>query len=494
MRTPVAGLALALLAFAPIACSGDAGSAGTAAPTTETAQHYGATPSPDADVTYQPDVVLLEGGASAIRSASSDGTTWTIDGDADGADEIALGAVLYATSLAVGRVVFLERDGSGDLVVTLAPVELGEVIRDGRIRVRRALDLDASPMRSIPDAPGSVSELDDAPVESALRPVSGTEELRIVNIARHRPSAARPQVVPMPPPFTEGSSAWAAGGWSGTVTRSSGDVALHVEHAGEDLESIVDVGFHFVTPSLDADIGIIDGEVGDAAIELRGLRELTLDLQAGSVGGLGSNLNQKIEVPVSLNEPIIVGGIALNLNVTFKFLVQTAFTARNSTIAAHGAWTSDGPLSFDRTSGTVSVVTPTITPKADILESLKGISVGVNGIVFATEMRVMLGLGVPAANAGPYARVITSVGLTVGSDLGFAGRAMKCHQATVTVTGAFGAGLALSESVADALNQLFQRLGSAHEIEEENLGDLVSEKLYSTAFWTPDTDYCRLNG
>ena len=45
---------------------------------------------------------------------------------------------------------------------------------------------------------------------------------------------------------------------------------------------------------------------------------------------------------------------------------------------------------------------------------------------------------------------------------------MKCRQATVTVTGAFGAGLALSTSVASALDQLFQKLGSAHQIEDEN--------------------------
>ena len=494
MKKRAAGVALVVLALAPIACSDESDGAGDAQPSAEATQRYGTTPRPDADVTYQPDVVLLDGGAAAIRSGSSDGTTWVIDGDVEGADEIEVGRVLYATSLAVGRVVAAEREGD-DLVVTLAPVELGDVIRDGRIRVRHPLDLGELPIRSLPDAPGSVSELDDAALESAMRPVAGTEELRFVTVAHRRPmSVSLPQLVPMPPPFTEGSSTWAAGVWSGTIDRSSGDIALHIEHAGDDLKTFVDVGFHFASPSLDADIGIIDGEVGDAAIELRGLRALTLDLQAGSVGGLGSNLHQKIEVPVSLNQPIIVGGLALNLNVTFKFLLQTAFSAKNSTLEAHGAWTTEGPLSFDRTSGTVSVVTPTITPTSDILESLKGISVGVNGIVFATEMRVMLGLGVSAANAGPYARLITSVGLTVGSDIGFAGQAMKCRQATVTVTGAFGAGLALSKSVASSLNGLFQRLGSAHQIEEENLGDLVSETLYGNSFWSPDTAYCRLSG
>ncbi|OLT16103.1 hypothetical protein BJF78_15230 [Pseudonocardia sp. CNS-139] len=44
---------------------------------------YGAAPSPDADVTYQPDVVIVAGGGSAVRSVSDDALTWRIDPGAD---------------------------------------------------------------------------------------------------------------------------------------------------------------------------------------------------------------------------------------------------------------------------------------------------------------------------------------------------------------------------------------------------------------------------
>lgn len=52
----------------------------------------------------------------------------------------------------------------------------------------------------------------------------------------------------------------------------------------------------------------------------------------------------------------------MNVNVSFKFLVQTAFSAKNSTLEAFGAWDTEGPLSYSRETGKVEVVWPTVTP------------------------------------------------------------------------------------------------------------------------------------
>jgi len=42
-------------------------------------QKYGVAPIPDKSVTYQPDVIVVGGGAAAIREQSSNGFIWTID-------------------------------------------------------------------------------------------------------------------------------------------------------------------------------------------------------------------------------------------------------------------------------------------------------------------------------------------------------------------------------------------------------------------------------
>jgi hypothetical protein len=123
---------------------------------TESARTYGYGPVRDRSVTYQPDVVLVEGGPDAIRSASANGLTWTIDGDAAGAADLEPGKVMYVTSRAVGRVVDVT-PADGDLAVTLAPVTLTEVFRDAHFVSDRQLDDSALVYQEVPDLPGAVS-------------------------------------------------------------------------------------------------------------------------------------------------------------------------------------------------------------------------------------------------------------------------------------------------------------------------------------------------
>lgn len=88
-------------------------------------------------VVFQPDAVLIGGGAGAIRDVSDDGLTWTVAGGAPGAKDLKVGKIMAATTLATGRVVALKKAGP-NLRVTLGPVSLTQLIRKATLRVNDA--------------------------------------------------------------------------------------------------------------------------------------------------------------------------------------------------------------------------------------------------------------------------------------------------------------------------------------------------------------------
>jgi hypothetical protein len=98
------------------ACSGPAPGATTGSRATGDAElRYGQAPAPNPAVTYQPDVVMVGGGAASVRSVTADGLTWRLDPRAGRADQLKPGKILFVTGRGVGRVLDARRDG-GDVV------------------------------------------------------------------------------------------------------------------------------------------------------------------------------------------------------------------------------------------------------------------------------------------------------------------------------------------------------------------------------------------
>ena len=90
-------------------------------------QKYGIAPIPGPSVTYQPDVIVVGGGADAIRAESSNGFIWTIDGNAPHAAELVPGKIFFLTGRAVGRVLDVHKDGSNLVVVVWKIPLVGDV-------------------------------------------------------------------------------------------------------------------------------------------------------------------------------------------------------------------------------------------------------------------------------------------------------------------------------------------------------------------------------
>lgn len=79
-------------------CVGSVGAAPTD-PRSGDGLKYGLAPRPDQGVDFQKDVVLVKGGASAVRAVTSDGLTWTLSPDAGGIGDIAVGRVMFLTTV-----------------------------------------------------------------------------------------------------------------------------------------------------------------------------------------------------------------------------------------------------------------------------------------------------------------------------------------------------------------------------------------------------------
>lgn len=119
---------------------------------TESERKFGIAPRRGPGVEYQPDTILMEQGDKAIRAIASDGMTWTFDANAPHVNEFQMGKIVFATGRAVGRIIWMKRDGD-DVKVILGPIQLGEVIRKGEFAMSSPVDLNNALVITAPDMP-----------------------------------------------------------------------------------------------------------------------------------------------------------------------------------------------------------------------------------------------------------------------------------------------------------------------------------------------------
>ena len=212
---------------------------------------------------------------------------------------------------------------------------------------------------------------------------------------------------------------------------------------------IVALDAHVEVPGLRvvADIPVTGGEVGTSHFRAYGIEGLVMSVQAGSVHGLSDNRKARIEIPIQLRQNVIIGGFPATLTQKFRFLVQTAFTAKNGNLTASGEWDVDGSIGIDGQ----TVTLPTLTARGTkLIDSIMGVSVGVNGIVVAVSFEFGLLFGLPVAGAGPAASFVTSLGLTNGSSLGI----VQCKQVSITSNVSAGVSIQVFDPIKQALKKV----------------------------------------
>lgn len=432
------------------------------------APRYGYAPSADGPTVYQPDVVLLTTGSDAIRSVSPNGLTYTLDAAAPGVDKLEVGKVVFATSQCAGRIVQISRAGGPDVTVTLAPVELTEIVKDGDIRVEQDVHVEQMGMQTIPDLPGAESTPEADPGATTTKTViAPTLQLSTTRDAT------------LPGPEVSGQVTKKLNDWDVTAYKSANRIGLRGERGmAERVDGLkVSVDFHLDVANLHVvgHVPVHGGQVGAATFRVDGITAIGLDLKAGTEEGISSNRKVRMVIPIELNEPIIVAGFPMTLSQKFQFIAESAFSAKNSTLKASGLWGLDGPIGI--ASGNLLV--PTFSVQKSLVDSIDGVSVGANGFVAAASFRFGLGVGLPVGSAGPYAAATVSAGVTNGSALGI----VRCRRADLIITAKAGVGISMPSPVKAAVEKILGK-----EIPGEK--EVVSQDIVRKTATVPDVKAC----
>ncbi|MGN6608163.1 MAG: hypothetical protein ACTHMS_14265 [Jatrophihabitans sp.] len=404
LLTLVASLLLAVTACSSGSITGQGSRSDTRRDTTSTgtpqqqqAFGYGARPT---GVDYQPDVVVVGGGAAAVRGATDDGLTWTIDAHAPNAGRLRVGSVLLMTSIVAGRVVALT-DGAGTRRVTIAPVQLNEVLRNGRIDLHRAIDPATARFQLVPGLQigPSTPTKDDLPSSFRAQAVTATK--------------------PLPPPSI--SPSFTIGEWKVGLSYSTKKIGATVEHNSTDgLKAAVDMSFKTKNLSIDGAYGVSNGRTTSSGFRINGITgfELGFSVGVGVKKDLGSKkvaLLPSGRLSVTLPPGPETAYLPITFALKYKISLSFALGGANATLNGLGEYGLAGPIGI-APSG--DVLAPKVSVVRSLTDSLAGLSLAPSGAVFAVNIKGSVGVGPSLFNAGPNAGVTVAVGVTYGSALG----------------------------------------------------------------------------
>ena len=520
--------AAAVLASVIAACSGGRGRAHSVPVPrpviqghrlSEAEARYGQAPIPNPAVRYQPDVVMIGGGADSVRGESESGVQWQLKGSAPGVSDLARGKVMFATARAVGRVLDLRKVGH-DVVVTVAPVELNEVVADGDFSGKVTISDDqviayqaprllgafvnntppapsstpTSPTTTPPSTPPTTTDSTSATTEGArfgsfahaslVSMRSTAEQVPEPPIPGGPPIPGSPNLPtpPVPPlPALPPIVTYAVGLFAGhgnSVSEDNFTVNPACCQTGVGLSFKYDDGavtlaggarLRMTAPAVAFSIKMSAASILNASVELSGGLAVHLDLNGRTNQGVSGDFTKTLRLPLDFTVPLgHFLGFPLELVFHQAFKVGVAFTAKGASISGAGDYGIVGSFGLGFSDGTFHPIAPTTaTTTYSFLKSLKSApSLGVNALLMTYETRLQVGLGAFGFSAGPYVGLTASVGPVTASSLD----PRDCKLVVLDMAAEFGLSWTIPTIVKDILN-LFTKAFSLPPVESS--GKLV---------------------
>jgi hypothetical protein len=461
---------------------------------------YGYGPSPNPAVTFQSDVVVVSGGPASILWASADGHTWAIDAAAPGASKLQVGSVLLLTSRAVGRVLDIQDQG-GARIVTVGPVQLTELFADANFNLDQPVDLGSMAYQALPQTPGNVttpsSSASADPAgnlnDNGATPSPGALTMPTVRLISYRNGATTPAdpraaatAKQLPPASEACQEITLAAKWSIKPCVDGSQISIGVDYdpsasnGSGGLKFGGTVIFKAQSPQLHAQVAIQNGKLASPTVVLAGIKGIDVNLGAGTANGTKDDGKFKFEIPIEVETPIPPSpatlGIPLNLVIEFKLLVEVAMSGNNSTLTAGASYNLDGEMGVRDG----QVVSPKLTVNKSIMDSIKGITLGPSGVVFAAKIKLHFGVGMEGFIAGPYATTTFSVGVSQGSALG--SPIANCQSASIALW--VGAGAGVTFDFGEFANVVPKLTKFQTEVEK-------NWNVYTVSKTVPDTKICQ---
>jgi hypothetical protein len=110
-------------------------------------------------------------------------------------------------------------------------------------------------------------------------------------------------------------------------------------------------------------------------------------IEAGTGEDIAPVKQEILSLPIAVTYPVVISGIPFFIGVKGKFLLEPAFTSRNSTISAQGEASFGGSAGLTWEGGSLSAEGALVTKREDPLKYVEGLGVGVTGMVFAAQFR-----------------------------------------------------------------------------------------------------------
>lgn len=426
-RVPAMLLAGVLTTSLVTACQSTGSEQGT------TGGRFGAGFTPDDRVVLQDDVVVVQGGSNAIRAASADGLTWYVDPDAAGADDVAVGDVMIATSRAVGRVVDVQESGQ-DLRVMLVPVTIGELFKDVELKLDTPLDLSAMKVQEM-TAPAGAEESEatgaNDGVAGRVAPAQTADGFtRVVSpTLTMAGQPADPMDDTLLPPKDGAKFKGSVGSWEVELYFDKTGIGFKVQYkaagkesTGEKHDASVGLKFGFdvkmksrETPRVSGEMRVVDGKAAAPTMKVDGFSGVDVNVYAGAPRGKHDDVKVRMEVPVELYVDVPpIYGVPTAVSIKFKFTVDVFMRGNNATLS--------GLASYGLARSPFSLITGEPTPldfavDTAMINTLNGLSLAPSGATFGVETRVLWGLGYHYAHIGPFVKVAMSWGVGIGSAL-----------------------------------------------------------------------------
>jgi hypothetical protein len=433
-------------------CVGGGGAA--ADPRSGGGLRYGLAPDPDRGTTFQPDVVLVEGGADAVRAVTADGLTWTLSPDARGIADLAPGRVLFLTDRGVGRVAAVQTTQAG-VEVTIGPVDIAEVIADGEFAAE-AVEL-ADPI--VLSAAGAFWADPDLQQEAGLEPGSGGDvpvTPAVVLTPRGGADVPRP---PAPAAIVAETAKATTGNFALTGGCCSRGAGVDLAYDKNGLTMSGRVAVDMTSPKAAFTLKIAGGSVTEAGLRVSGAAGIRANLHAvaapgSAIKGFSPPLGLDFAFSVPVGEFF---GVPLSMVVTQRFTVTITIPG-TAVLDAVGKVDLGATIGFAYRNGSFSNLTSAKLDSAASLRGTNSVAVGLSYAAFDYTIRFTVGLGYLGFVAGVFLEIAAHILAAVGPPLGFNPlpdaeapiEACKSIQSDVFVD--YGVGYTIPSAVAKLVN------------------------------------------